>query len=57
MKIKIGSIVRDQWGRKWQVIFYNKKENKWTLRLVMRNNYFHKFSPDFIEQSFTKVSD
>lgn len=57
MKIKRGSIVKDQWGRKWQAITYDKNENKWTLRLVLRHNHFYKFSPDFIERSFTKVSD
>ncbi len=31
--IKIGSIYKDSWGCKWQVIEYDKSKKKWLMRL------------------------
>lgn len=55
MKIKIGSIYKDTWGCKWQVIDYNKDTGKWLLKLT--DGFFKSdFSTAEIKRLFKLVS-
>lgn len=57
MKIKIGTILRDGWGRNWQAISYDKANDKWELRLELKPNHFYHYSTYFIQKNFQKISD
>ena len=56
MKIKIGTILRDGWGRSWQAVSYDKANDKWELRLELNNHFCH-YSTYFIQKNFQKISD
>ena len=57
MKIKIGTILRDGWGRNWQAVSYDKANDKWELRLELKPNHFYHYSTYFIQKNFQKISD
>ena len=52
MKIKLGSVYKDCWGRKWQAIGFDKESNKWQM-LLWVNNYVSDFSVEELKNKFT----
>lgn len=57
MKIKRGTILKDQWHREWQAVSYDADTDKWELRLRARPKHFYQYSTNFIQENFQKVSD
>ena len=57
MKIKRGTILKDQWHREWQAVSYDANTDKWELRLRARPKHFYQYNTNFIQENFQKVSD
>ena len=55
MEIKLGSVYKDCWGRKWQVIGFDKESNKWQM-LLWINNYVSDFSTEELKNKLTLFS-
>ena len=53
--IKIGSLYKDSWGIKWQVIGFNEEFNKWEM-LSWFNNRVSDFSTKELKNNFTLIA-